>query len=97
MNLGILEEICLQKVLFDLHQDHELPMKLLFNNKTAIRIAYNPVQRNKTKHIEIDRHFVRRNLTMAVSVFRTFYQINKLLMFLLKVYLSRILSHVLAN
>ena len=54
MSLGIREEIWLQNVLFDLHQDYEVPMKLFCDNKAAISIANNPVQHDKTKHVEID-------------------------------------------
>ena len=32
---------------------------LFFDNKSAIKIAYNPVQHSKTKHIEIRHHFIR--------------------------------------
>jgi hypothetical protein len=32
---------------------------LLCDNKSAIKIAHNPVQHNKTKHIEIRHHFIR--------------------------------------
>jgi hypothetical protein len=30
----------------------------LCDNESAIKIAYNPVQHNKTKHIEICHHFI---------------------------------------
>jgi hypothetical protein len=32
---------------------------LLCDNESAIKIAHNPVQHNKTKHIEIRHHFIR--------------------------------------
>jgi hypothetical protein len=31
---------------------------LLCDNESAIKIAHNPVQHNKTKHIEIHHHFI---------------------------------------
>ena len=31
-------------------------------NKSAINIAHNPIQHDKTKHIEIDRHFIKEKL-----------------------------------
>ena len=37
-------------------------MKLFCNNKTAISIANNPVQHDKTKHVEIDKHFIKEKL-----------------------------------
>ena len=58
MSLGIREELWLQKVLSDLHQECETPLKLLCDNKAATSIA-NPVQHDRTKHVEIDRHFIK--------------------------------------
>ena len=37
-------------------------MKLFCNNKAAINISYNPIQHYKTKHVEIDRHFIKEKL-----------------------------------
>ncbi|KAA0050612.1 reverse transcriptase [Cucumis melo var. makuwa] len=62
MSLGICEEIWLQKVLSDLHQECETPLKLFCDNKAAISIANNPVQHDRTKHVEIDWHFIKERL-----------------------------------
>ncbi|KAL4014031.1 hypothetical protein IC575_026221 [Cucumis melo] len=62
MSLGICEEIWLQKVLSDLHQKCETPLKLFCDNKAAVSIANNPVQHDRTKHVEIDRHFIKERL-----------------------------------
>ena len=37
-------------------------MKLYCDNKSAINIAHNPVQHDQTKHIEIDKHFIKEKL-----------------------------------
>ena len=37
-------------------------MKLYCDNKSAISIAYNLVQHDRTKHIEVDRHFIKEKL-----------------------------------
>ncbi|TYK26078.1 Retrovirus-related Pol polyprotein from transposon TNT 1-94 [Cucumis melo var. makuwa] len=62
MSLGICEEIWLQKVLSDLHQEYETPLKLFCDNEAAISIANNPVQHDRTKHVEIYRHFIKERL-----------------------------------
>ncbi|TYK14200.1 putative mitochondrial protein [Cucumis melo var. makuwa] len=62
MSLRIYEEIWLQKVLSNLCQDYEMPMKLFYDNKTVISIASNPIQHDRTKHVEIDRHFIKERL-----------------------------------
>ena len=53
MGFGICEEIWLQKVLSDLHQECETPLKLFCNNKVVVCIANNPIQHDRTKHVEI--------------------------------------------
>ncbi|KAA0059990.1 putative mitochondrial protein [Cucumis melo var. makuwa] len=62
MSLGICEEIWLQKVLSDLHQECEIPLKLFCDNKAAISIANTPLEHDRTKHVEIDRHFIKERL-----------------------------------
>ncbi|TYK24437.1 reverse transcriptase [Cucumis melo var. makuwa] len=46
----------------DLHQECETPLKLFRDNKVAISIANDPVQNDRTKHVEIDRHFIKERL-----------------------------------
>ncbi|RVX15346.1 Retrovirus-related Pol polyprotein from transposon RE1 [Vitis vinifera] len=37
-------------------------MIVLCDNKATISIAKNPVQHDRTKHVEIDRHFIKEKL-----------------------------------
>ena len=37
-------------------------MKLYCDNKSTINIAHNAIQHKKTKHIEIDKHFIKEKL-----------------------------------
>ncbi|KAA0060528.1 hypothetical protein IC582_014265 [Cucumis melo] len=62
MSLGICEEIWFQKVLSDLHQECETPLKFFSDNKAAISIANNLIQHDRTKHVKIDRHFIKERL-----------------------------------
>ena len=41
-------------------------MKLYCDKKSSIDIAYNPIQHNRTKHIEVDRHFIKEKLEEGV-------------------------------
>lgn len=37
-------------------------MSLYCDNKAAISIAYDPIQHNRTKHVEVDHHFIKDHL-----------------------------------
>ena len=62
MAQGICELLWLKIILEDLKIKWEGPMKLYCDNKSAISIAHNPVQYDQTKHIEVDRHFIKEKL-----------------------------------
>jgi hypothetical protein len=42
--------------------NHGEKLKLWCDSKSAISIANNPVQRDKTKHVEIDKFFIKEKL-----------------------------------
>jgi hypothetical protein len=44
-------------------------MDLFCDNKAAIAIAHNPIQHDRTKHVEIDRHFIKENLEAKIIWF----------------------------
>ena len=50
----------------DLRIKWDGPMKLNCDNKSAINIVHNPVQHDRTKHIEIDRHIIKENFEEGV-------------------------------
>ena len=66
---GVCELIWIKNVLQDLGIDYEKPMSLHCDNKAAIEIAHNPVQHDRTKHVEVDRHFIKENLDRKVIQF----------------------------
>jgi len=41
-------------------------MKLYCDNKSAINIAHNPVQHDRTKHVEVDKHFIKEKLDSGI-------------------------------
>lgn len=59
---GICEGLWLQRLLGELQVDLELPIKLYCDNKAAINISLNPVQHDRTKHVEVDRHFIKEKV-----------------------------------
>ena len=62
MAQGVCELLWLKIILEDLKIKWDGPMRLYCDNKAAISIAHNPVQHDRTKHIEIDRHFIKEKL-----------------------------------
>lgn len=62
MAQGICELLWLKIILEDLRIKWDAPMRLYCDNKSAISIAHNPVQHDRTKHIEVDRHFIKEKL-----------------------------------
>ena len=41
-------------------------MLLHCDNKVAIAIVNNPVQHDQTKHVEVDRHFIKDHLNQGI-------------------------------
>jgi hypothetical protein len=62
MAQGVCELLWLKIILEDMKIKWDGPMRLYCDNKSAISIAHNPVQHDRTKHIEIDRHFIKEKL-----------------------------------
>lgn len=63
---GICELMWLQVLLADLGLLNSGLMRLYCDNKAAISIAHNPVQHDRTKHIEIDRHFIKEKISSGM-------------------------------
>ncbi|RVW46787.1 Retrovirus-related Pol polyprotein from transposon RE1 [Vitis vinifera] len=64
---GLYELLWLKIILNDLRIKWDGPMKLYCDNKSAINIAHNPIQHDRTKHNEIDRHFIKEKLEEGVG------------------------------
>ena len=79
MSLRICEKIWLQKVLSNLHQECETPMKLFCDNKVAISIANNLVQHGRIKHVEMIAISSKKDLTVGAYAFRTSLRANRLM------------------
>ncbi|KAH9650091.1 protein kinase domain-containing protein [Citrus sinensis] len=60
--LGICEVFWIKKILKEIKASNSLPMKVYCDNKSAIAIAHNPVLHDRTKHVEVDKHFIKEKL-----------------------------------
>ena len=59
----IYELLWLKIILEDLKIKWETPMRLYCDNKSAaINIAHNLIQHDRTKHVEVDKHFIKEKL-----------------------------------
>ena len=56
------ERLWLKKLLEELNVTVKFPIKLYCDSKAAIGISLNPVQHDRTKHIEVDRHFIKEKI-----------------------------------
>jgi hypothetical protein len=69
MALGVCELLWVRNVLSDLGFNPKEAMSLYCDNTSAIAIAHNPVQHDRTKHVEIDRHFIKEKLEAGIISF----------------------------
>ena len=65
---GICEVIWVKRILEELKSLPWEGIRLYCDNKSAITIAQNPVQNDRTKHVEIDRHFIKENIEEGIII-----------------------------
>ena len=63
---GICEVMWIKIILEELKFAFSTPMKVYCDNKAAISIAHNPVLHDRTKHIEVDKHFIKEKLNTGI-------------------------------
>ena len=63
---GICEGIWIKRLLGELGVSCSPSIQMMCDNQAAISIAKNPVHHDRTKHIEIDRHFISKKIASAV-------------------------------
>ncbi|RDX91162.1 Copia protein, partial [Mucuna pruriens] len=68
MTYGIYKGLWMKIILNDLKVKYEGPIKLFSGNNSTISVAHNPVQHDRTKHIEIKRHFIKKKLNSGLVV-----------------------------
>ena len=88
MAQGICEGIWLNRLLEELRVPLKHPIVLYCDNQAAISIAKNPVHHDRTKHVEIDRHFIKEKLKKGFSKSASLQQTVKQLTFSRKLLLE---------
>ncbi|WVY93107.1 hypothetical protein V8G54_032195 [Vigna mungo] len=64
--LGLCEALWLKLLLEDLGYPLRQPIQLYCDNKAACDIAHNPIQHDHTKHVEVDRFFIKEKLERKI-------------------------------
>jgi hypothetical protein len=59
---GFCEVLWIKKFMQELKIAGPTPMKVYCDNKAAISIAHNPVLHDRTKHVEVDKHFIKEKI-----------------------------------
>jgi hypothetical protein len=68
MASGLCELIWLKLLLSELKLYGSEPLKLHCDNQAAINLVHNPVHHDRTKHIGIDRHFIKEKVDEGALV-----------------------------
>jgi ATP sulfurylase len=82
-------------VLSDLGFEPKEAMSLYCDNTSAIVIAHNLVQHDQTKHVKIDRHFIKEKLEVGTIVFLFVRSEQQLIDMLTKGVLSKVFNESL--
>ena len=62
----VCELLWIKRIVQDLKLSHLKPKLLHYDNKAAILIANKPVQHDRTKYVEVDRHFIKDHLNQRI-------------------------------
>lgn len=63
---AVAEIVWLVSLFEELNLDVQLPVPLYYDSKAAMQITANPVFHERTKHIDIDCHFIREKLQQGL-------------------------------
>lgn len=63
---GVCEGVWIMRLLKEIEAAPDEPIKVWCDNMSTIKIARNPIQHDRMKHVEIDRHFIREKLETKV-------------------------------
>ena len=97
MALGICEALWPRLLLMDLGYLPRQLIQLYCDNKVACDIAYNPVQHDRTKHVEVDRFFIKEKLDEKIVELPKIRSEDQLVDILTKAVSSRVFSKFLGK
>lgn len=66
LSQGISEGLWIRRVMEEINVKVDPPSKLYCDNKATISMALNSVQHERSKHVEIDRHFIREKVEEGI-------------------------------
>ena len=66
MAKAICELLWIKNLVQKLHIEQTSPVKLYCDSKATCDIAHNQVQHDRTKHIEVDRYFIKEKLEARI-------------------------------
>ena len=66
MTQSVCEIMCLHQLLMEVNLKTVVPAKLWCDNQATLHIASNLIFHERTKHIEIDYHFVREKIQLGL-------------------------------
>jgi hypothetical protein len=69
MAKGLCELLWIKRLLTELGFTPNSEMEIFGDNKVAIAISHDPVQHDRTKHVEVDQHFIKENLERKIIRF----------------------------
>ena len=97
MALGICEALWLRLLLMDLGYLPRQPIRLYCDNKAACDIAHNLVQHDRSKHVEVDRFFIKEKLYKKIIELPKIRFEDQLVDILTKAVSSRVFSKFLGK
>nr|GEV56688.1 putative copia-type protein [Tanacetum cinerariifolium]GEW15665.1 putative copia-type protein [Tanacetum cinerariifolium] len=63
---GLAEALWIRKLVSEIGFPPIESIRIMSDNKAAIKISENPVQHDRTKHVEVDRHFIKEKLEVVI-------------------------------
>ncbi|XP_071728057.1 secreted RxLR effector protein 161-like [Rutidosis leptorrhynchoides] len=94
---GVVEALWTRKLLTEIGFPPEDSIQILCDNEAAIAISENPVQHDRTKHVEVDRHFIRQKLDDEIISLPSIRSEDQLTDILTKSVNGRLFSEVLSK